>query len=69
MLEKNIDRREEILKEELERRKHNYEEVRAQLAEERRYIIDEVIPKRFAMRGEAQVLPVTVEIVLPGGAK
>jgi len=42
--------------------------VREQLANEREYIINDVLPRRFSMRGEAQVLPVTVEIVLPGGS-
>ena len=60
-----IGRKAELLKEELERRQRNYEEVREQLAKEREYIIKDVLPRRFSMRGEAQVLPVTVEIVLP----
>lgn len=64
---KKAERKAELLKEELERRRRNYEEVREQLAREREYIINDVLPRRFSMRGEAQVLPVTVEIVLPGG--
>lgn len=50
---------------ELERRRGHYEEVRLQLQRERERIVNNLIPKRHSMRGEAQVLPVAVEIVLP----
>jgi hypothetical protein len=60
-LDRNIDLREE----ELKRRKRHYEEVREQLAIEREHVLNNILPKRFAMRGEAQVLPISVEIVLP----
>ena len=58
-LERDIQTREE----ELVRRKHHYEDVRRQLAEERERIIKDLIPKRYAMRGEVQVFPVAVEIL------
>ena len=62
-LEQDIANREE----EVKRRKRHYEEVREQLVRERRHITGELIPRRYTMRGEAQVLPITVEIILPGG--
>jgi hypothetical protein len=55
--------------EELRRRKERYEELRALLARERKRIVEGVLPKRFALRGEARVFPVTVEIRLPEGGR
>ena len=63
-LDRDIARKQE----ELERRKHHYEEVRQQLAKERERIVGQLIPNRHTMRGNAQVLPVAVEIILSGGA-
>ena len=60
-----IDRDVERKQEELRRRTQHYEEIRARLAEERTRIIDVVIPKRHAMVGSAQVMPIGIEIVLP----
>ena len=59
----------ESKREELERRRQHYEEVREQLARERERILNRVIPKRFAMEGEAQVFPVCVEIRFPKGGR
>jgi hypothetical protein len=42
-----------------------YEEVSAQLARERRRVLEEIIPKRYDMTTPSQVLPVAVEIRLP----
>jgi hypothetical protein len=58
-------RSEHAKKEELQRRRGHYEELRQQLAQERERVTDHLIPKRFAMRGDAQVFPVAVEIRLP----
>lgn len=62
-----LDRNIEQKKEELNRRTDHYEDLRQQLTRERQRIIAELIPKRFALRGTAQIMPVTVEIVFPGG--
>ena len=62
-LERDIAGRQE----EVERRKRHYEEVRDQLARERERITRQLIPRRYTMRGDAQVLPVTVEVILAGG--
>lgn len=59
-------RSEEEKREELTRRRIHYEELRRQLAKERDRVIEHLLPKRYAMRGDAQVLPVAVEIRLPG---
>lgn len=59
-------RSEEEKREELTRRRAHYEELRRQLAKERDRVIEHLLPKRYAMRGDAQVLPVAVEIRLPG---
>jgi hypothetical protein len=60
-----LDRSMEIKKEELERRRVHYEEVRDQLARERERILNLLLPKRFTLQGEAQVFPVAVEVRLP----
>jgi hypothetical protein len=64
-LDRNIETREE----ELRRRRSHYEEIRRQLTEERERIIDHLIPKRYTLRGEVQILPVAVEIIFPKGVK
>ncbi len=67
----DLDRKIEMKQEELQRRKQHYEEVREQLARERERILRNLLPKRYAMQGEAQVFPVAVEIrlSLPGGKR
>jgi hypothetical protein len=52
--------------EELARRRAHYEELRRLLDRERERVLDVLLPRRYAMRGDAQVLPVAVEIRLPG---
>jgi hypothetical protein len=51
--------------EELDRRRHHYDELRAQLTRERERILKDLLPRRYAMEGDAQVFPVAVEIRLP----
>lgn len=63
-----IERDIELRKEELRRRKQHYEEVREELAAERKRVLEELIPRRYALRDDVQVLPVAVEIVLPEDA-
>jgi hypothetical protein len=60
-----MERSMELKQEELERRKLHYEEVRDQLTRERERVLNLLLPKRYAMQGEAQVFPVAVEIRLP----
>jgi hypothetical protein len=56
-----------ILEEELLRHERHYEELRDQLNRERERVVDQLLPRRYAMRGDAQVFPVAVEIRLPQG--
>lgn len=51
--------------EELARRKARYEELRDQLMRERQRVLDNLIPKRYTLRGAAQVFPVALELRLP----
>lgn len=48
--------------EELQRRESHYEEVREQLAKERERVIRNILPYRYALKGEVQVFPVAVEV-------
>jgi hypothetical protein len=48
--------------EEIERRKRQYEEMRSQLARESERVLEKLLPKRYAMRSDAQVFPLAVEI-------
>jgi ERCC4-related helicase len=50
---------------EITRRRRHYEEMRKLLDEERRRILEHLLPARYEMRGSAQVFPVAVEIRLP----
>jgi hypothetical protein len=61
-----LDRSIQAKEEELRRRRGHYEELREQLKNERERVISRIIPRRFALRGDAQVFPVAVEIRLPG---
>lgn len=60
-----IDRSIEEKEVELTRRKRHYEEVREQLQRERERILKHLLPRRYAMSGEAQAFPVTLEVRLP----
>ncbi len=52
--------------EELDRRRAHYEELRRLLERERARVLGVLLPHRYAMRGEAQVFPVAIEIRLSG---
>jgi len=60
-----LDRKIEAKQEELQRRQRHYEEVRQQLAQERERIMKFVLPRRYALAGQAQVFPVAVEVRFP----
>jgi len=62
-----IDRFIEEKQAEIDRRKSHYEELRAQLERERERVMKHLLPKRYALSGEAQVFPVCLEVRLPGG--
>jgi hypothetical protein len=54
------------VEEELARRARNGEDHIKLLEEERARVVEHLVPKRYALNGEVQVFPVTVEIRLPG---
>lgn len=60
-LEQSIDEKER----EISRRREHYNEVRDQLERERERILKNLLPKRYAMSGAAQVFPIAIEIRLP----
>ncbi len=53
------------LNDELDRRRNHYRELLDQLKAEQTRVIERLLPKRFALRGQVQVFPLTVEIRLP----
>lgn len=57
----------ELKEQELKNRRSRYEEVRRQLTRERERILEHVIPRRYRLRGNVQVLPIAMEFVLPEG--
>ncbi|MGE0023682.1 MAG: DISARM system SNF2-like helicase DrmD [Hyphomicrobium sp.] len=59
-LEQSVEEREA----EVRRRRQQYEELREQLQIERDRVLSGIIPRRFALRGGAQVFPVAIEIRL-----
>jgi superfamily II DNA or RNA helicase len=57
-----LDRSIDMKEEERKRRESHSEEVREQLAKERDRILNRMLPKRYALHGDAQVFPLAVEI-------
>ncbi|HSH01930.1 MAG TPA: DISARM system SNF2-like helicase DrmD [Anaerolineae bacterium] len=53
------------LEDELKRRRTHYEALRDSLLKEQQRVIDNLLPKRYQLRGQAQIFPVTIEIRLP----
>ena len=51
---------------EIQLRKRHHEEVQDQLTKERKRITETLLPRRYTLRGEAQMMPVAVEIILNG---
>ena len=60
-----IDRRKDDIAAELKRRREHYEELLEQLKIEQERVINNLLPKRYRLRGQAQIFPVTIEIRLP----
>ena len=58
----DMDRSIEMKEEERKRRESHYEEVRDQLAKERDRILNRMLPRRYALHGDAQVFPLAIEI-------
>lgn len=60
-----IDRRKADIDAELKRRREHYEELLERLKIEQERVINNLLPRRYQLRGDAQVFPVTIEIRLP----
>ncbi len=68
-IDQEIEKRLADLDAELALRKSHYEQVQQRLADEAERTLERVLPKRYALRGEARVYPIAVEIRLPGGGR
>jgi superfamily II DNA or RNA helicase len=66
-IDHELQRRLSDLDAELTLRKGHYEQVRERLATEEERLLKRVLPQRYALRGEARVYPIAVELRLPGG--
>jgi superfamily II DNA or RNA helicase len=53
------------LEDEIERRRTHYRELLQQLEREEKRVLEQVLPRRYALHGQVRVFPVAVEIVLP----
>lgn len=63
-----FDMKEKELGAELERRRKHAEEMREYLVAEERRVLDQILPRRYALSDAVRLFPVTLEIRLPGGA-
>jgi hypothetical protein len=57
------------LEAERQRRNNHHEDMKSFLADEERRVLNELLPRRFTLRGDVQVFPVTVEIRFPAGGR
>jgi uncharacterized protein involved in exopolysaccharide biosynthesis len=67
-LDRETQQRLADLEAELVLRRNHYETVQERLKVEEERTLKNVLPARYALRGDAQVYPISVEIRLPGGA-
>jgi ABC-type phosphate transport system auxiliary subunit len=65
-VDQDIQKRLADLDAELALRRSHYEQVQQRLAIEAARTLEQVLPRRYALRGEARVYPIAVEIRLPG---
>jgi len=64
----DLERSAKEKQEEIDRRRRHLDELQHQLRTERDRVLTHILPKRYALRGEAQVFPIAVEVWLPEGA-
>ncbi|MEW6443201.1 MAG: DISARM system SNF2-like helicase DrmD [bacterium] len=62
--ERDMEEKLRNLEDELDRRRHHYEELLGQLREEQGRVLERLLPRRYRLRGPAQVYPLAVEIRL-----
>lgn len=53
------------LEDEMKRRRSHYQDLAEQLKKEQTRVLTQILPKRYSLRSQAQVFPVTIEIRLP----
>lgn len=53
------------LDDELNRRRHHYEQLLRQLEIEQNRVLERLLPKRFMLRGQVQIFPVAIDMFLP----
>lgn len=68
-IDESIQKRLADLDAELALRRSHYEQVQVRLAVEAERTLTQVLPKRYALRGEARVYPIAIEIRLREGAR
>ena len=66
-IRKEIEKELSELEGEVTLRRQHYNNWLGTMREERKRVLEQVLPKRYALRGEARVYPIAVEIRLPGG--
>lgn len=66
-LRADIEKQLAELEAEVTLRREHYNRWLGTMREERKRVLERVLPKRYALRGEARVYPIAVEIRLPGG--
>lgn len=59
------ERRLRDLEDELKRRQNQFGDLQERLSAEKSRILEEVLPRRYRLRGQVQVFPVTIEIRFP----
>lgn len=62
---RELTHRQTEIETELTRRRQHYNDLLTQLTAERQRVLEKLLPQRYALRGEAQLFPVTIEIRLP----
>ena len=68
-IDQEVQKRLADLDAELALRRSHYEQVQERLALEARRTLEQVLPLRYALRGEARAYPIAVEIRLPERAR
>ncbi len=66
-LRRKMERELSELEAEVTLRRAHYNTWLATMSREKKRVMNEVLPRRYAMRGKARVYPIAVEIRLPGG--
>jgi superfamily II DNA or RNA helicase len=57
------------LEDELKRRTTQFGDLQQRLKDEKERILERVLPNRFALRGDAQIFPISIEIRFPGASQ